>query len=112
MSNNLHMFLLHMHHNFLDLIQSEFELVRNQNKLINEIIQIQDFSTYEAFNNISSNKQYIDLFTNMIDITYPSSLALDVTDVYYVEDDATLVDASISNNTYTTDKSKSNVFQL
>jgi hypothetical protein len=42
--------------NFLNLIKSEFELIKNQNKLINEIIQLKEFSTYEAFNIISSNK--------------------------------------------------------
>ena len=47
--------------NFLNLIKSEFELIKNQNKLINEIIQLKEFSTYEAFNIISSNKNYIEL---------------------------------------------------
>lgn len=46
---------------FLNLMISEFELIKNQKKLINEIIQIKEFSTFEAFNIISSNKNYIDL---------------------------------------------------
>jgi len=46
---------------FLNLITSEFELIKNQKKLINEIIQIKEFSTFEAFNIISFNKSYIDL---------------------------------------------------
>lgn len=46
--------------NFLDLIKSEFTLIKKQNELINEIIQIKKFSTYEAFNIISDNKKYID----------------------------------------------------
>ena len=41
---------------FLNLMISEFELIKNQKKLINEIIQIKEFSTFEAFNIISSNK--------------------------------------------------------
>ena len=47
--------------NFLNLIKSEFELIKSQNKLIKEIIQIKEFSTYEAFNIISLDKIYIDL---------------------------------------------------
>ena len=46
---------------FLNLLASEFELIKNQKKLINEIIQIKEFSTFEAFNIISFNKSYIDL---------------------------------------------------
>ena len=46
---------------FLNLMTSEFELIKNQKKLINEIIQIKEFSTFEAFNIISLNKNYIDL---------------------------------------------------
>ena len=45
---------------FLDLIKSEFEFIKGQKKLINEIIQIKEFSSYEAFNIISKNKNYID----------------------------------------------------
>ena len=46
--------------NFLNLIKSEFEFIRERNKLINEILQIKDFSTFEAFNLISINKNFID----------------------------------------------------
>ena len=46
---------------FLKLLTSEFELINIQKKLINEIIQIKEFSTFEAFNIISFNKGYIDL---------------------------------------------------
>ena len=47
--------------NFLDLIKAEFTLIKKQNELINEIIHMKEFSTYEAFNIISENKNYIDL---------------------------------------------------
>ena len=45
---------------FLNLLTSEFELLKNQKKLINEIIKIKEFSTFEAFNIISFNQNYID----------------------------------------------------
>ena len=47
--------------NFLNLIKSEIELIKNQKKLINEIIQLKEFSTYEAFNIITANKNYIEI---------------------------------------------------
>ena len=47
--------------NFLNLIKSEIELIKNQKKLINEIIQLKEFSTYEAFNKITANKNYIEI---------------------------------------------------
>ena len=46
--------------NFLDLIKAEFELIKNIKNLINEIIHIKEFSTFEAFNIISENNNYID----------------------------------------------------
>ena len=46
--------------NFLNLIKAEFELIKGFKYLINEIIQIKEFSTYEAFNIISGNQNYID----------------------------------------------------
>ena len=46
--------------NFLDLIKSEFELIKNLKNLINDIIHINEFSTFEAFNIISENNNYID----------------------------------------------------
>ena len=46
--------------NFLDLIKSEFELIKNLKKLINDIIHINEFSTFEAFNIITENNNYID----------------------------------------------------
>ena len=45
---------------FLKLLTSEFELINIQKKLINEIIQIKEFSTFEVFNIISFNQNYID----------------------------------------------------
>ena len=47
--------------NFLNLIKSEIELIKNKKKLINEIIKLKDFSTYEAFNIITDNKNYIEI---------------------------------------------------
>ena len=46
--------------NFIDLIKAEFELIKKIKNLINEIIQINEFSTFEAFNIISENNNYID----------------------------------------------------
>ena len=46
--------------NFLNLIKAEFDLINKQKNLINEIIQIKEFSTFEAFNIISENNNYID----------------------------------------------------
>ena len=46
--------------NFIDLIKAEFELMKKIKNLINEIIQINEFSTFEAFNIISENNNYID----------------------------------------------------
>ena len=45
---------------FLNLIESEFTLIKEKNELINEIIKLKDFSTYEAFYIISNDKKYID----------------------------------------------------
>ena len=45
---------------FLKLIESEFKLIKEKNGLINEIKKIKEFSTYEAFDIISNDKQYID----------------------------------------------------
>ena len=46
--------------NFLNLLMSEFKLIKEKNILINEIKKIKEFSTYEAFYNISNDKRYID----------------------------------------------------
>ena len=46
--------------NFLNLLISEFELIKEKNILINEIKKIKEFSTYEAFHDISNDNKYID----------------------------------------------------
>ena len=46
--------------NFLNLLQSEFNLIKEKNELLNNIKKIKEFSTYEAFYKISNDKKYID----------------------------------------------------
>jgi hypothetical protein len=45
---------------FLSLILSEFELIKEKNELIKQIIRNRKFSTFEAFYNISNDNKYID----------------------------------------------------
>ena len=45
---------------FLSLILSEFELIKEKNELIKQIIKNRKFSTFEAFYNISNDNKYID----------------------------------------------------
>ena len=46
--------------NFLNLMKSEFNLIKEKNILINNIKKIKEFSTYEAFYMITNDKKYID----------------------------------------------------
>ena len=45
---------------FFNLIDSEFKLIKEKNELINEIIKIKEFSSFEAFYIISNDQNYID----------------------------------------------------
>ena len=46
--------------NFINLIKSELNLIKEKNELLNNIKKIREFSTYEAFYKISNDKKYID----------------------------------------------------
>ena len=46
--------------NFINLLKSEFNLIKEKNEFLNEIKKIREFSTYEAFYKISNDKKYID----------------------------------------------------
>ena len=46
---------------FLNLIESELNIIKEKNLLISEIIKIGEFSTFETFYKISNDKNYIDL---------------------------------------------------
>ena len=45
---------------FFKLLESEFKFIKEKNELINEIIKIKEFSTFEAFYIISNDQSYID----------------------------------------------------
>ena len=49
-----------IHNQFLDLIKSEFILIKEKSELIREIKKIREFSTFEAFYIISNDNKYID----------------------------------------------------